>query len=62
MKAWTPNALYDAKPWVFIIVGGILAVGMIPGRTVTEHGREMWTFSPAPVPGGVAIMVTRAPQ
>ena len=29
MKAWTPNALYDAKPWVFIVVGGILAVGMM---------------------------------
>ena len=29
MKAWTPKALYDAKPWVFIIVGGILAVGMM---------------------------------
>jgi hypothetical protein len=26
MKAWTPQGLYDAKPWVFIVVGGILAV------------------------------------
>jgi len=29
MKAWTPQALYDAKPWVFIVVGAILAVGMM---------------------------------
>src|ERR1700730_9014153 len=29
MKAWTPQTLYDAKPWVFIVVGGVLAVGMM---------------------------------
>jgi hypothetical protein len=29
MKAWTPQRLYDAKPWVFIVIGVILAVGMM---------------------------------
>jgi len=28
MRAWTPQTLYDAKPWVFIVVGVSLAVGM----------------------------------
>ena len=38
------------------------ALGTIAGRTVTEHGRETWTFTPTPVPGGgVAILVSRAP-
>jgi len=28
MKSWTPQALYDAKPWVFMLVGAMLAIGM----------------------------------
>jgi hypothetical protein len=37
------------------------AVGSIGGRTVTEHGRENWTFAPTHVPGGVAVVVMRLP-
>jgi membrane-associated phospholipid phosphatase len=37
------------------------AVGIIAGRTVTEHGREKWTLTPAFVPGGVAVVVMRNP-
>ena len=28
MRSWTPNTLYDAKPWVFIGMGAVLALGM----------------------------------
>ncbi len=27
MRTWTPRVLYDAKPWVFVGVGAVLAVG-----------------------------------
>jgi hypothetical protein len=27
MRSWTPQALYETKPWAFITVGGLLAVG-----------------------------------
>ena len=27
MKAWTPQGIYDAKPWVFIVLGVILSLG-----------------------------------
>ena len=27
MSSWTPQTLYDAKPWVFIAMGAILGVG-----------------------------------
>jgi membrane-associated phospholipid phosphatase len=37
------------------------AVGTIAGRTVTQHGREVWTFMPTYVPGGAAILVARRP-
>lgn len=35
------------------------AIGSIAGRTVTEHGRNVWAFAPAAVPGGVAVFATR---
>jgi PAP2 superfamily len=35
------------------------AVGVIAGRTVTVHGRKMWTLTPALVPGGVAVVAMR---
>src|SRR5260370_41961015 len=27
MRAWTPQTLYEAKPWAFIGIGVILAIG-----------------------------------
>jgi hypothetical protein len=29
MRSWTPQSLYDAKPWAFMVVGAILGVGMM---------------------------------
>jgi hypothetical protein len=29
MRSWTPQTLYDIKPWAFIVVGAILGVGMM---------------------------------
>lgn len=29
MKIWTPPALYGAKPWILIVVGACLALGMM---------------------------------
>jgi hypothetical protein len=29
MRSWTPQSLYEAKPWVLIGLGAILAVGMM---------------------------------
>jgi hypothetical protein len=29
MRSWTPQTLYDAKPWVFIGFGAVLAIGMM---------------------------------
>jgi hypothetical protein len=39
MRAWTPQTLYDAKPWVFVTVGAILAVGMM----VWSLSAGLWT-------------------
>jgi hypothetical protein len=52
------SRLHDNVHYASDVVFGA-ALGTIAGRTVTEHGREVWSFAPMPVPGGVAIMATR---
>lgn len=29
MTSWTPQKLYEAKPWVLVVLGAALAVGMM---------------------------------
>ena len=54
------SRLHDNRHYLSDVVFGA-AVGSIAGRTVTEHGREKWTFAPALVPGGIAIQAMRTP-
>jgi hypothetical protein len=54
------HSLHDNVHYLSDVVFGA-AVGSIAGRTVTEHGREVWTLNPSPVPGGVALFVSRRP-
>jgi hypothetical protein len=28
MRAWTPQSLYEAKPWLLVSLGAVLGVGM----------------------------------
>jgi hypothetical protein len=39
MRAWTPQTLYDARPWVFVSVGAVLAIGM----TLWSMSAGLWT-------------------
>jgi hypothetical protein len=52
------SRLHENKHWLSDVVFGS-AVGAIGGRTVTEHGRTVWTMTPVPVPGGVALLALR---
>lgn len=52
------SRLHDNRHYLSDVVFGA-AVGAISGRTVTQHGRERWTFMPVNVPGGAAILATR---
>jgi membrane-associated phospholipid phosphatase len=54
------SRLHDNVHYLSDVVFGA-AVGTISGRTVTEHGRETWTLTPAFVPGGGAVLLTRVP-
>jgi hypothetical protein len=39
MRAWTPETLYEAKPWVLIGLGAVLGVGMM----LWSLGAGSWT-------------------
>jgi hypothetical protein len=39
MRSWTPQTLYDAKPWLFIGIGAILVTGM----TLWSLAAGYWT-------------------
>lgn len=55
------SRLHDNRHYLSDVVFGA-AVGSIAGRTVTTHGRQAWTFSPTPVPGGIVFEIsTRIP-
>lgn len=52
------SRLHDNRHYVSDVVFGA-AVGTIAGRTVTQHGRDVWTLAPVNVPGGAAIVIAR---
>lgn len=52
------SRLHDNRHYLSDVVFGA-AVGTIAGRTVTQHGRDVWTFAPVSVPGGIAIVAAR---
>lgn len=52
------SRLHDNVHYLSDVVFGA-AVGTISGRTVTQHGRNTWTFVPAGLPGGVEIVAMR---
>ena len=52
------SRLHDNKHYLSDLVFGA-AVGTIAGRTVTAHGRDVWTLAPVGVSGGAAIAAMR---
>ncbi|MBS1817333.1 MAG: phosphatase PAP2 family protein [Acidobacteria bacterium] len=54
------SRLHDNRHYLSDVVFGA-AVGVIGGRTVTQHGRGTWTLVPLPVEKGVSLVVMRGP-
>jgi len=52
------SRLHDNRHYVSDVTFGA-AVGLIAGRTVTQHGRDVWQLSAAPLPGGTAVVLSR---
>jgi len=57
MKKWTPQKLYDAKPWAFIALGVCTAVG----ATIWAYAAGEWTgLQGALCLGGAALAILGA--
>jgi hypothetical protein len=53
------SRLHDNRHFLSDVAFGA-ALGVIAGRTVTEHGRDVWTLVPAGLPGGGAVLLARS--
>src|SRR5207249_8409885 len=53
------SRLHDNRHYLSDVIFGA-AVGSIAGRTVVHHASDYWAVAPVRVPGGVAILITRA--
>ena len=62
MRGWTPKALYDAKPWAFILIGTVLAVGMTAwslaeGYWTVWRGLAMFAGAALAIVGGATLQM-----
>jgi hypothetical protein len=62
MRSWTPQTLYDAKPWVCIAIGVILAIGSIgwsmsAGLWTVWRGLSCFTGAALAVVGGITLQM-----
>ena len=62
MRSWTPQTLYDAKPWACIIVGSILALGMTAwslaaGYWTVLRGLSLFGGAALAIIGGVTLQM-----
>ena len=62
MRSWTPQTLYDAKPWVCIILGGALAIGMTgwslaAGYWTVLRGLSMFGGASLAIVGGITLQM-----
>jgi PAP2 superfamily protein len=53
------SRLHDNRHYLSDVVFGA-AVGTLSGMTVTQHGANSWTFTPAAVPGGVMLVAYKS--
>ena len=54
MKSWMPQTLYDAKPWVLMVSGAVLAIGMMFGSLSAGYWSIWRSFLCL---GGVALAI-----
>jgi len=62
MRSWTPQTLYDAKPWACIIVGSVLAIGMTAwslaaGYWTVLRGLSLFCGAALAIIGGITLQM-----
>ena len=62
MRFWTPQSIYDAKPWIFVVCGAILAVGamlwsLFDGSWSVGRGLLCFAGAALSIIGGVTLQL-----
>jgi hypothetical protein len=62
MRSWTPQTLYDAKPWACIVVGAVLAIGMtawslMAGYWTVLRGLSLFGGAALAIIGGITLQM-----
>ena len=62
MRSWTPQTLYDAKPWAMIGVGAVLAIGatawsLAAGYWTVWRGLLMFAGAALAIIGGATLQM-----
>lgn len=62
MSSWTPQALYESKPWALIGLGSLLAVGttawsLAVGYWTVWRGLSMFAGAALAIVGGITLQM-----
>jgi len=62
MRSWTPQTLYDAKPWVCMVLGAVLALGMTgwslaAGYWTVVRGLSVFVGAALAIVGGITLQM-----
>lgn len=62
MRAWTPRTIYEAKPWILIGVGAVLAIGAMlwsleAGQWSVWRGLLCFSGAALAVVGGITLQL-----
>lgn len=60
MRAWTPQSLYDAKPWILILAGAVLVIGatawsLAAGYWTVIRGLSLFAGAALAIIGGATL-------
>ena len=62
MRSWTPQTLYEAKPWACITLGSVLAIGMTAwslaeGYWTVLRGLSLFGGAALAIVGGITLQM-----
>ena len=62
MRAWTPQGIYETKPWVFVAVGVLMALGamlwsLVAGSWTVGRGLTCFAGAALAVVGGATLQL-----
>ena len=62
MRPWTPQTLYESRPWILILVGALLGIGatgwsLAVGYWTVWRGLSMFAGAALAIVGGIILQM-----